>query len=97
MKDRIFGVLQRVGRSVMIPIAIVPVAGLLLGIGSSFTNATTIETICLNCRGICKVTSDSQQKTCYRKNRNWEHKAPSHSLQDTENPVFHVTSLLLFP
>ena len=55
------------------------------------------ETVCLNCRGICKGTSDSQQKTCYRKNRNWEHKAPSHSLQDTENPVFHVTSLLLFP
>ena len=28
----------------MLPIAILPVAGLLLGIGSSFTNATTIET-----------------------------------------------------
>ena len=44
MKDRIFGVLQRVGRSFMLPIAILPVAGLLLGIGSSFTNPTTIET-----------------------------------------------------
>lgn len=44
MKDRIFSVLQRVGRSFMLPIAILPVAGLLLGIGSSFTNATTIET-----------------------------------------------------
>ena len=44
MKDKIFGVLQRVGRSFMLPIAILPVAGLLLGIGSSFTNATTIET-----------------------------------------------------
>ena len=44
MKDKIFGVLQRVGRSFMLPIAILPVAGLLLGVGSSFTNATMIET-----------------------------------------------------
>ena len=44
MKDKIFGVLQRVGRSFMLPIAILPVAGLLLGLGSSFTNATTIAT-----------------------------------------------------
>ena len=43
MKDKIFGVLQRVGRSFMLPIALLPVAGLLLGIGSSFTNPTTIE------------------------------------------------------
>ncbi|MBQ7832127.1 MAG: PTS transporter subunit EIIC, partial [Lachnospiraceae bacterium] len=42
MKDKIFGVLQRVGRSFMLPIAILPVAGLLLGIGSSFTNSSTI-------------------------------------------------------
>ena len=44
MKDKAFGVLQRVGRSFMLPIALLPVAGLLLGIGSSFTNPTTIET-----------------------------------------------------
>ena len=44
MKDKIFGVLQRVGRSFMLPIAILPVAGLLLVIGSSFTNETTIAT-----------------------------------------------------
>ena len=44
MKDKIFGVLQRVGRSFMLPIAVLPVAGLLLGIGSSFTNETTIAT-----------------------------------------------------
>ena len=44
MKDKIFGVLQRVGRSFMLPIALLPVAGLLLGIGSSFTNPTTIQT-----------------------------------------------------
>ena len=44
MKDKIFGVLQRVGRSFMLPIALLPIAGLLLGIGSSFTNATTLAT-----------------------------------------------------
>jgi PTS system D-glucosamine-specific IIC component len=43
MKDKIFGVLQRVGRSFMLPIAILPVAGLLLGIGSSFTNETMLQ------------------------------------------------------
>lgn len=44
MKDKIFGVLQRIGRSFMLPIAILPVAGLLLGIGGSFTNETMLET-----------------------------------------------------
>lgn len=44
MKERFFGVLQRVGRSFMLPIAILPIAGLLLGLGSSFTNETTLET-----------------------------------------------------
>lgn len=43
MKDKIFGVLQRVGRSFMLPIALLPVAGLLLGIGGSFTNVTMLE------------------------------------------------------
>lgn len=53
MKDKIFGVLQRVGRSFMLPIAILPVAGLLLGIGSSFTNETTIATY-----GLEKILGD---------------------------------------
>ena len=44
MKGKFFSVLQRVGRSFMLPIALLPVAGLLLGIGSSFTNATMLET-----------------------------------------------------
>lgn len=44
MKDKVFGVLQRIGRSFMLPIALLPVAGLLLGIGSSFTNQTMLET-----------------------------------------------------
>ncbi len=41
--NSLFSILQRVGRSFMLPIALLPIAGLLLGIGSSLTNATTIE------------------------------------------------------
>ena len=38
-----FSVLQRVGRAFMLPIALLPIAGLLLGIGASFTNIATLE------------------------------------------------------
>ncbi|MGB5823815.1 MAG: PTS transporter subunit EIIC [Proteocatella sp.] len=41
--NAVFGVLQRIGRSFMFPIALLPVAGFLLGIGASFTNPATIE------------------------------------------------------
>lgn len=44
MKDKAFGILQRVGRSFMLPIAILPIAGLFLGIGGSFTNETMLQT-----------------------------------------------------
>lgn len=43
MKNRIFGVLQRVGRSFMLPIAILPIAGLLLGVAMTLTNETMIS------------------------------------------------------
>ena len=44
MKDsKVFEVLQRVGRSFMLPIAILPIAGLFLGIGSSFINETMLR------------------------------------------------------
>ena len=42
-ESRSFGVLQRIGRSFMLPIALLPIAGLFLGIGQSFTNPTTLE------------------------------------------------------
>ena len=38
-----FEILQRVGRAFMLPIALLPIAGLLLGIGASFTNEATLE------------------------------------------------------
>ena len=37
-----FSLLQRVGRAFMLPIALLPIAGLLLGVGSSLTNATML-------------------------------------------------------
>lgn len=39
----LFDVLQRVGRAFMLPIALLPIAGLLLGVGSSLTNAAMLE------------------------------------------------------
>ena len=43
-ESRFFGVLQRVGRAFMLPIALLPIAGLLLGLGASFTNTTMLST-----------------------------------------------------
>lgn len=43
-ESAVFGVLQRVGRAFMLPIALLPIAGLLLGIGASFTNTTMLQT-----------------------------------------------------
>lgn len=43
-ENKAFAVLQRVGRSFMLPIALLPVAGLFLGIGGSFTNETMLNT-----------------------------------------------------
>lgn len=41
---QIFAAAQQVGKSLFLPIAVLPFAGILLGIGSSFTNPTTIAT-----------------------------------------------------
>lgn len=43
MKNEIFGILQRVGRSFMLPIALLPAAGLLLGVGGSLTNQVMVK------------------------------------------------------
>lgn len=47
-EGKVFAILQRVGRSFMLPIALLPVAGLLLGIGASFTNDAMINAYSLN-------------------------------------------------
>ncbi len=41
-KRGLFDLLQRVGRAFMLPIALLPIAGLLLGVGSSLTNETML-------------------------------------------------------
>lgn len=41
--NAVFSTLQRIGRAFMLPIALLPVAGLLLGIGSSLTNEQMIS------------------------------------------------------
>ena len=45
MRKKVFGVLQRIGRSFMLPIAVLPIAGMFLGIGSSLTNEATIASL----------------------------------------------------
>ena len=40
----IFAVLQKIGRAFMLPIAVLPMAGILLGVGGSFTNPILIKT-----------------------------------------------------
>ncbi|CAM3111438.1 PTS transporter subunit EIIC [Streptobacillus ratti] len=44
MKNNFFSVLQKIGRAFMLPIAVLPMAGILLGIGGSFTNPVLIKT-----------------------------------------------------
>ena len=39
-----FSLLQRVGRAFMLPIAVLPMAGILLGVGGAFTSRAIIET-----------------------------------------------------
>jgi glucose-like phosphotransferase system IIB component len=41
--SKVFSVLQKIGRSFFLPVSILPVAGLLLGIGASFSNLTTVQ------------------------------------------------------
>lgn len=44
-QHHVFSFLQRMGKSFMLPIAVLPVAGIFLGVGSSLTNETTISAL----------------------------------------------------
>lgn len=44
-KGQFFATLQKLGKSLMLPISVLPVVGLLLGIGSSFTNPANIAAL----------------------------------------------------
>ena len=61
MKDQVFGVLQRIGRSFMLPIALLPAAGLLLGIGGSFSNVTMLEAY-----GLTRIMGPKRVQTKYK-------------------------------
>src|SRR5699024_5756605 len=43
MKKQFFEVAQRFGKSFMLPIAVLPAIGVLLGIGGAFSNPATVE------------------------------------------------------
>ncbi|WHX80216.1 glucose-specific PTS transporter subunit IIBC [Priestia flexa] len=43
MFKKLFGVLQKVGKALMLPVAILPAAGILLGFGTAFQNETLLE------------------------------------------------------
>ena len=45
MKARVLNIMQRVGRSFMLPIAVLPIAGLFLGLGTSLQNEITIASL----------------------------------------------------
>lgn len=40
---KVFATVQQIGKSFFLPVSILPIAGLLLGVGASFTNETTIN------------------------------------------------------
>ena len=50
------------------------------------------QMIGFNCSGICKGTSQTQQKPRHRQQCNGKHEGASHSLQYAENLVFHYKS-----
>lgn len=41
-KSKFFATIQKVGKSFFLPVSVLPIAGVLLGLGASFTNTTTI-------------------------------------------------------
>lgn len=43
-KSSFFAVIQQIGKSFFLPVSVLPIAGILLGLGASFTNANTIAT-----------------------------------------------------
>ncbi|WP_309249011.1 hypothetical protein, partial [Staphylococcus aureus] len=43
MRKKLFGQLQRIGKALMLPVAILPAAGLLLAIGTAMHNEQLVE------------------------------------------------------
>ena len=51
----IFALMQKIGKAFMLPIALLPAAGILLGIGGSLSNPNTIEAYPLLANGILQI------------------------------------------
>ena len=45
MKKNVFGLLQKIGKSLMLPIAVLPIAGIFLGVGECLTNSSMIYSL----------------------------------------------------
>ena len=45
MFKKLFGVLQKVGKALMLPVAILPAAGILLGVGTALQNPTLLDAV----------------------------------------------------
>ena len=43
-ESKVFATVQKIGKAFFLPVSVLPIAGLLLGLGASFTNQTTIST-----------------------------------------------------
>lgn len=41
-ESKVFSIVQQIGKAFFLPVSVLPIAGLLLGLGASFTNQTTI-------------------------------------------------------
>ena len=57
MISKLFSILQRVGKAFMLPIALLPAAGILLGIGGAFLNLTTLENPPAIYQGVIQVVN----------------------------------------
>lgn len=60
MINKLFGILQRIGKAFMLPIALLPAAGILLGVGGALLNLTTLQNPPAIYEGLIKfITIDS--------------------------------------
>ena len=48
--SRAFGFLQKIGKSVMLPVSVLPVAGILLGVGGAFIGGSSRNRSSPSCR-----------------------------------------------
>jgi PTS system glucose-specific IIC component len=57
--DTSFGVLQKIGKSLMLPVSVLPIAGILLGVGASIAGAENLPEWLIQTGLIMKVSGDA--------------------------------------